>query len=129
LFHIHKHITVLFSELSPYLKTAAVKLSDNTHITQLVSTSLASCNLKNGFRRFAPHTIRNNNQFSTPYKENAYRHSLQSLMLILLQRSFDSCRVKIRALNQNKNTNANDYRNAGNFPYSPNFGPPEIGAP
>jgi len=47
-------------------KKAAVKLSDYTHITYLLSTSLASCNLKNGFRCFAPHIIRNDNQFSTP---------------------------------------------------------------
>jgi len=100
-----------------------VKLSDHTHITYLVSASLASCNLKNGFRRFAPHIIRNNNQFSTPYKENACRHSLQSLALILLQRSFDSCGVKTSALNQKKNTNVNAYRYAGNCPYSQNFGP------
>jgi len=43
---------------------AAVKLSDHTHITYLLITSLASCNLKNGFRHFAPHII--HNQFSTP---------------------------------------------------------------
>jgi len=29
-------------------------------------TSLASSNLKNCFRRFVPHIVRNNNQFSTP---------------------------------------------------------------
>jgi len=29
-------------------------------------TSLASCYLKNGFRRFVPHVIRYNNQFPTP---------------------------------------------------------------
>jgi len=36
---------------------AAVKLSEHTHITYLLSTSLASCKLKNGFRRFVPHII------------------------------------------------------------------------
>jgi len=34
------------------MKKAAVKLSDHTQITYLLSTSLTSCNLKNGFRRF-----------------------------------------------------------------------------
>jgi len=47
-------------------KKAAVKLSDHSHITYLLSTSLALCYLKNGFRRFVPHIIRNNNPFSTP---------------------------------------------------------------
>jgi len=46
-------------------KKAAVKLSDHTHITYLWSTSLGLHNLKNEFRRFVPHMIRNNNQFST----------------------------------------------------------------
>jgi len=32
----------------------------------LIESSLASCNLKNGFRYFVPQVIRNNNQFSTP---------------------------------------------------------------
>jgi len=36
-------------------KKAAVKLSDHTPIACLLSTSLASCNLKNGFRHFVPH--------------------------------------------------------------------------
>jgi len=37
-------------------KKETVKLSDHTPVTYLLmSTSLASCNLKNGFRRFAPH--------------------------------------------------------------------------
>jgi len=35
-------------------KKAAVKLSDHTPIAYLLSTSLASCHLKNGFRRFVP---------------------------------------------------------------------------
>jgi len=39
-------------------KTAVVKLSDHTPITYLFSTSLASCNLKSGFRRFVPHIMR-----------------------------------------------------------------------
>jgi len=47
-------------------KKAAMKLSEHTHILYLLSTSLASCNLKIGFRRFVPHIIHNNNQFSTP---------------------------------------------------------------
>jgi len=47
------------------MKKAAVKLFDLTPITYLLSTSLASCNLKNGFKRFVPHIIRNNHQSST----------------------------------------------------------------
>jgi len=47
-------------------KEAAVKLSDHSPITYLLSTSPASCNRKIGFRRFVPHVIRNNNQFSRP---------------------------------------------------------------
>jgi len=35
-------------------KKAAVKFSDHTPVTYLLSTSLASCNLKSGFRRFVP---------------------------------------------------------------------------
>ena len=64
--------------------TAAVNLSDNTPITYLLNNSLASCNLQNIFRRFVPHIICNNNQFSTPEKDDAHRHSLQSFALILL---------------------------------------------
>ena len=85
-------------------KKAAVKLSDHTPITYLWSTSQASFNRKNGFRRFVPHIICSKNQFSTPEKENAHRHSLQSFELILLLSSFVSGIVKKRALNQNKNT-------------------------
>jgi len=62
---------------------AAVKLSDHTPITYSLNSSLASCHLKNGFRRFVPHIICNNTQFSTPEKDNAHRHSLQSFALIL----------------------------------------------
>jgi len=47
-------------------KKAAVKLFDHIRIAYLLSTSLASCNLKNGLRRFVPHIIHKNNQFSTP---------------------------------------------------------------
>ena len=65
-------------------KKTAVKLSDHTPITYLLSTSLASRNLKNGFRCFVPYIICNNNRFSTPEKDNAHRHSLQSFTLILL---------------------------------------------
>jgi len=36
-------------------KKAAVKLSDHTHITCLLSTLLTSCNLNNEFRSFVPH--------------------------------------------------------------------------
>jgi len=43
---------------------AAVKLYDHTPITYLLSTSLASCNLKIRLRRFVSHIIRHNNQFS-----------------------------------------------------------------
>jgi len=55
-------------------KKAAVKSPDHTAITYLLSTSLASFSLKKGFRCFVPRIIRNNNQFSTPWKENAHRH-------------------------------------------------------
>jgi len=48
------------------MEKAAVKFSEHTNITYSLSTSLASCNLKNGFRCFVPHNICNNNQFSTP---------------------------------------------------------------
>jgi len=54
---------------------------------------------------FVPHIICSNNQFSTPDKENAHRHSLQSFPLILLQRFFVRGIVKKRALNRNKHTN------------------------
>jgi len=53
-------------------KKAAVKLSDHTPITYLLSTSMASCNLHNGFRRFVPHVIRNNN--------NSQRHKKRMLI-------------------------------------------------
>jgi len=43
------------------MKKAAVKLFDYTPITYLWSTSVTLYNLKNGFRRFVPHLIRNNN--------------------------------------------------------------------
>ena len=59
-------------------KKAAVKSSDHIPITYLWSTSLASCILKNGFRCFVPHIICNNNQFSTPERENAHRRSLRA---------------------------------------------------
>jgi len=55
-----------------------------TGLIYWVPTSLASCNLENGFRRFVSQIISNNNQFSTPEKENAHRHALQSFALILL---------------------------------------------
>jgi len=44
-----------------------------------------------------------------------------------LYRSFVSGIVKKRALNQNKYTNTIAYKNAGNHPYSRNFGPPKSG--
>jgi len=47
----------------------------------------------------------------------------------VLYRSFVSGIVKKRALNQNKNTNTITYKNAGNRPYSRNFGPPKIRGP
>ena len=105
-----------------------MKSSDHTPITYLWSISLASCNLKNGFRRFVPHIICNNNQFSTPEKENAHRLSLQSFELLLLLRSFVSGIVKKRALSQNKNTNIM-LTEFLKIVFTPkNFGPPEIGA-
>ena len=62
---IHKHITLFWIPSISGTKTvtmkltkkAAVKLSDYTSITYLLSTSLASCKLKNGFRRFVSHII------------------------------------------------------------------------
>jgi len=42
-------------------KKAAVKSSDHTPTTHLLSILLASCNLKNGYRRFVSRIIRNNN--------------------------------------------------------------------
>jgi len=36
--------------------------------------------------------------------------------------------VRKRALNQNKNTSVITCKNAGNFPYTKNFGPPKTGA-
>jgi len=46
-------------------KEASAKLSDHTPIVYLLSTTLASGNLKNGFKRFVPHVTRNNNQLTT----------------------------------------------------------------
>jgi len=71
---IHKHITLFWipsisatkAVTLKLTKKAAVRLSDHIPITYLLSASLASCNLRNGFRRFVPRIIRNNNQFSTP---------------------------------------------------------------
>ena len=90
---------------------------------------LASCNLTNGFRRFVPRNVHNNNQFSTSWKENAHCHSLQSFALILLQRSVASGIVRKSALNQNKNTNVITYKNIGNIPYSQTFGAPKNWGP
>jgi len=44
-----------------------------------------SCNLKTWIQAFYSkhYRLRNNNQFSTPQKENAHRHSRQSCALIL----------------------------------------------
>jgi len=57
---------------------------DHIPITYLLSTSMASCNLKNGFRRFVPHinVIVTNSQRIK--KENVHRHSFQSFAIILL---------------------------------------------
>jgi len=67
---------------------------------------------------------------------NSQRHEKRMLIIIhfnlsrpFLKRSFAGDTVKRRALNQNKNTNTIAYRNAGNCPYSQNFGAPEIGGP
>ena len=110
-------------------KKAAVKLSDHTPITYLWSTSQASFNRKNGFRRFVPHIICSKNQFSTPEKENAHRHSLQSFELILLLSSFVSGIVKKRALNQNKNTKIM-LTELLEIVFTPKiWGPSEIGGP
>ena len=109
-------------------KKAAVKLSDHTPITYLWSTSQASFNRKNGFRRFVPHIICSKNQFSTPEKENAHRHSLQSFELILLLSSFVSGIVKKRALNQNQNSNITA-KKLWKFSLLPKaWGPPKLGA-
>ena len=56
----------------------------------------------------------------------AHRHSPQSFALILLHRDpFDSGIVRKCALHQNKNTGVITHKNAGNFPYSQNFGAPQ----
>jgi len=62
---IHKHVTSFrISSISGTktatmepTKKASVKLSDHTPIIYLLSTSLASWNLKNWFRRFVPHIM------------------------------------------------------------------------
>jgi len=53
----------------------------------------------------------------------------KSLETSVLYRSFVSGTVKKRAVNQNKNTNIIAYKNAGNCPYSRNFGAPKIAGP
>jgi len=80
---------IVFKNVSPLVVFASLAAKSwrracHTAIIYLLSTSLASCNLKKGFRRFVPHIICNNDQFSTPEKENAHCHSLQSFALILL---------------------------------------------
>jgi len=118
---------IIFKKCAPlwFLAPLAAKSwrrACHTPNKNLLSATLASWNLKNWFRRFVPHIIYNNNQFSTPEKENFHCYLLQSFALILLLRSFVSGIVKKRALNQNKN---NAYRNVGNCPYSQHFGPPK----
>jgi len=87
-------------------------------ITYILSTSLASCNLKNGFRRFVPQlclTIanpqRHKRRMLTSFTPNIRAHSSN-------REIFCKRHSKKSALNQNKNTNINAYRNAGNCPYS-----------
>jgi len=88
------------------MKEAAVKLCNHTHNTYLLSlsTSLASCNLKmdSGVLFHTLYATITNSQCHKN-QENAYRHSLQSFLLILLWRSYVSGIVKKRALKQNKN--------------------------
>jgi len=55
-------------------KKAAVTLSDSSPITYLLRTSLASCNLKNGFRRFVPHIV--------PKITNSQRHKKGTFIVI-----------------------------------------------
>ena len=108
-------------------KKAAVKLSDHTPIAYLWSTSLASFNLKNGFRCFVPQIICHNNQFSTP--ENAHRYSLQSFELILLLRSFVSRIVKKTCVEPKQKTNIM-HTEMLEIVFTPKIlGAPEIGGP
>jgi len=60
-------------------KKPAVKLSDNTPIIYLLSTSLASCNLKKAFMRFVP----------TLYVTitNSQRHRKRMLIVIIFDPS------------------------------------------
>jgi len=57
------------------MEKAGLKSSSHTPITYLLSTSLTSCNLKNGFRRFVPHIVRNNNQCSSSFTSILRAHS------------------------------------------------------
>jgi len=69
------------------MQKAAVKLSDYIHITYLLSTSLTSCNLKNGFRRFF-HTYVTITD-SQPHKKRMLIviHSFELIHLSLWQRA------------------------------------------
>jgi len=55
-------------------KKASIRLSDHNPIIYLLSTTLASCNLKNGFKRFVPNVTRNNDLF--------LRHKKRMLIVI-----------------------------------------------
>ena len=90
-------------------------------ITYLSSTSLASCNLKSGFRRFFPQL------YVTRARPQRHKKRMLTVIHFKSSRSFFHrdifCKrqfgiVKKRALNQNKNTNIIAYRNAGNCPRS-----------
>jgi len=60
---------------------------------------------------------------------SANESSVEQICPPLQQRSFVSGIVKKRGLIQNKNTNVIAYRNAGNCPYSQNFGAPRYRGP
>jgi len=88
----------------PPLAAKSWKRACHTPVTYLLNISLASCHLKNGFRRFVRHIICNNNQSSTPEKENAHHHSLQSFALIPLDVWFlparwqnQACKIRERS--------------------------------
>jgi len=103
--------------------------SDHTPITYLLSTSLASCNMKidSDVLFHTLYVIITNSHVSEI--ENVHRHSAQSFALILLQRSFVCGIVKKRALNQNKNTNTMLTEMLEIVLTPKSLGPPKIGGP
>jgi len=77
-------------------KKAAVKLSDHTPIAYLLSTSLASCNLKNGFRRFVPQLY--------VKITNPQRHKKRMLIVIHFNPSYSFLNREIFCKRQSKTT-------------------------